>query len=455
MLARILNKTIKLHCIIVAAVATTMLFSSNHLNAQIVIGNPVVGGVEISTDGVVNNQTVKINDDILRQIQSGLKSVDSDFSKSGLRAISMRALNAKMVQHKKSGTPLPAAVNYMAGLQRIEYVMLIEDDIILAGPAEGLKTNSNGNVVGQSSNMPALNVQDFLVAMQNVSQARQGHGISVSIDPTEEGSLRVAKLMKQITPSGFDSESAKVLEEAGGPQKISLTGIPKDSRFAQILVSADYKMKRLAMGLQRTPEFLPSIMEMAQKKNSTWRKITPRFWMECNYEPVAVNDDKTIWKISGQGVCAKTEAEFVNADGSREKAGKPNKLAKAWATRMTDRYEDLSKVEPVFRELRNLMDLSVVAAIIAKHRLMDRAEISVPAITGTETVSLPKWNVPESVPTQCSFMHMGRNLVVTTSGGVMVNSWAIAANTVAESKLNSIGDKALSGKSERWWWNAN
>ena len=101
------------------------------------------------------------------------------------------------------------------------------------------------------------------------------------------------------------------------------------------------------------------------------------------------------------------------------------------------------------------MDLSVVAAIIAKHRLMDRAEISVPAITGTETVSLPKWNVPESVPTQCSFMHMGRNLVVTTSGGVMVNSWAIAANTVAESKLNSIGDKALSGKSERWWWNAN
>ena len=457
MLARNLNKTIKLqHCIIAVIFAATMLFSDNHLNAQIVIGNPVVGGVEISPDGVVNNQRIKINDDILRKIQNGLKSVDSDFSKSGLRAISMRALNAKLVQHQQSGTPLPVAVNYMAGLQRIEYVMLTDNDIILAGPAEGLKTNADGNVVGESSGMPALNVQDFMVAMQHVDDARRGHGISVSIDPTEEGSRKVAKLMKKITPSGFDSDSAKVLEEACGPQQVSLTGIPKDSRFAQILVSADYKMKRLAMGLQRTPEFLPSIMEMAQKKNSAWRKMTPRFWMECNYEPVAVNEDNTIWKISGQGVCAKTEEEFIAADGSRgSKTGKPNKLAKAWATTMTDRFEDLSKVEPVFRELRNLMDLSVVAAIIAKHRLIERAEVSAPAITGTKTVSLPKWNVPQSVPTQCSFMHMDRNLVVTTSGGVTVNSWAVASNTVAESKLNNIGDKALSGKAERWWWNAN
>ena len=444
------------HIIVAAVVAVTILFTGSHLSAQIVIGNPVVGGVEISPAGVVNNQSVKIDDEVLRQIQNGLKNVDTDITKSGLRAISLRALNEQLVKYQNAGQPLPAAVNYMAGLQRIEFVMLTDNDVILAGPAEGLTTNKNGNVVGSKSGLPAINVQDFLVAMQQVDAARTGHGISVSIDPTEEGTRNVAKLMKQITPNSFNSHSAKVLEEACGPQKISLSGVPKDSRFAQILVSADYKMKRLAMGLEQTPEFLPSIMEMAQRRGSAWRQMTPRFWMECNYEPVAVNEDQTIWRISGQGVRAKTEEEILQQDGGRKaKQAKPNKLAKKWAEQMTKQYEQLSQVEPVFRELRNLMDLSVVAAIIAKERLMDKAEISAPAMTGTKTVSLPKWNVPQTVPTQCSFLHMSRSLIVTTSGGVVVNSWAVAGNTTADTKLNRFHNKAMESQSDRWWWNAN
>ena len=392
----------------------------------------------------------------LRQIQNGLKSVDADITKSGLRAVSLRALNNELVKYKNANQPLPISVNYMAGLQRIEYVMLTEDDIILAGPAEGLKTDADGNVVGEKSGMPALNIQDFLVAMRYVDRARTGHGISVSIDPTEEGVRNLNRLMKNITPSGFTAESARILEEACGPQKISLSGVPKDSRFAQILVSADYKMKRLAMGLQQTPDFLPSIMEMAQRRNSTARQMTPRFWMECNYEPVAVNEEKTIWNISGQGVRARTEDEVRHQNGQIQGSrNKPNKLAKRWADQMTERYEDLSQKEPVFRELRNLMDLSVVAAIIAKERLMDKADISAPAITGTETISLPKWNVPQTVPSQCSFMHMQRSLMVTTSGGVIVNSWAVAGNTVASSKLNSLNEKTLNSQGDRWWWNAN
>ena len=457
MLARPITYTFRVQrLIIAAAIAAGLLFSGNQISAQIVIGNPVVGGVDISPDGVVNNQTRKLNDDVLRQIQNGLKDVESDITKPGLRAISLRALNQKLAEYQQSGKPLPAAVNYMAGLQRIEYVMLTDDDVVLAGPAEGLKTDANGNVVGAKSGMPAINVQDFLIAMRHVQQARSGYGISVSIDPTQEGMRNYAKLMKQVTPSSFNNESAKVLEEACGPQKISLSGIPKDSRFAQILVSADYKMKRLAMGLQQTPEFLPSIIEMAKKRGSGWRKMSPRFFMECNYQPVAVNDAKTIWKISGQGVCAKTEEEVLLNNGSRQaSSAKPNKLAKRWADQMTKEYEQLSQVEPVFRELRNLMDLSVVAAIIAKERLMNRAEISAPAITETQTVKLPKWNVPQTVPTQCSFAHLSNSLIVTASGGVTVNSWAVAGNTIADSKLNQFQDKAMSGQADRWWWNAN
>ena len=53
----------------------------------------VVGGVEIDPDGVLSNNAVRLKDDIRIQIEQGLKSVDSDVNKSGLRMISLKALD--------------------------------------------------------------------------------------------------------------------------------------------------------------------------------------------------------------------------------------------------------------------------------------------------------------------------------------------------------------------------
>ena len=323
--------------------------------------------------------------------------------------------------------------------------------MIIAGPGEGFKTTADGRVVGKDSGMPVIQLEDFLVAMRYVNNARQGHGISVSIDPTEEGVRNVSRLMRNYTVSSFNRDSAKQLEEACGAQNISLTGVPKSSRYSQVLVAADYKMKRLAMGLEEAPEFLPSLLAMAQARNSRFKSMSPRFWMETSYEPVAVNKDETIWKINGQGVCAKTEEEHLQNDGIR-KAAKPNKLAKKWADEMTENYEKLSTVEPVFRELRNLMDLSVAAAIIEGEQLLQSVGLNTVAIKGLETVSIPELNVPKTVPTQCSYARMTRSLMVTTSGGVTINSWAVAANKQVDASLAVNVD---AGGAQNWWWNAN
>ena len=44
--------------------------------------------------------------------------------------------------------------------------------------------------------------------------------------------------------------------------------------------------------------------------------------------------------------------------------------------------------------------------------------------------------------------------MVTTSGGVDVDSWAVAENTEKVATLGKIAAVAKEG-SERWWWNAN
>ncbi len=450
----------------ILAVLVTVLvaIADGKLHAQIPGGNGglfiggggVVGGVEFNLDGVLNNDTIRLSDELKNQIERGLKSAESDIGFAGLRMISLKALEKQLVEHRNNRQPLPASMLYMAGLQRIEYVIVSpdNDDVIIAGFGEGFKTDAEGNVVGIRSGMPVIHLQDFLVAMRSVDNARRDYGITVSIDPTEEGNARIRQIMQQLNTRNFNEAAAEALEAAGGPQRITLTGVPKDSRFSQILVASDYKMKRLAMGLDESPDFLPSILAMAQAKNSAANKMTPRFWMECHYEPVAVSEDKSIWKLSGSGVRAKTEEEFLDRDG-KLKSGKPNKLAKKWADTMTQHFDELSKSEPVFRELRNLMDLSVVGAIIAKENLLQRVDLELPAINGLDTIATPTWNVPQSVPTQCSFTRLTNSLMVTTSGGVTVDSWSVAANTTSDAKLTGFANKGLKNRSDRWWWNAN
>ena len=43
------------------------------------------------------------------------------------------------------------------------------------------------------------------------------------------------------------------MEEALGPQTISITGVPPTSHFARVIVAADFRMKRLAMDFEPAP----------------------------------------------------------------------------------------------------------------------------------------------------------------------------------------------------------
>ena len=198
------------------AIAIVTLVSDGQLYAQfggggVLFNNRPVGGVKIDANGVLQNGAVRLDGNIANQIQQKLKTVDADIEKSGMRMISLNALENKMVDCKNNATPFPAELRYMAGLQRIEYVILSDDDVILAGPGEGFKTNANGEVVGEKSGMPVIQLEDFLVAMRSANNARQGYGITVSIDPTQEGVRNVEKMMRNYTVSSFNSRSAREL----------------------------------------------------------------------------------------------------------------------------------------------------------------------------------------------------------------------------------------------------
>ena len=417
-----------------------------------------VGGIRFDTEGVLSQKPSRLEPAVRKNLLNSLSAVDNDITKVGLRMISLKGLEAQVTKAQETGQPLPADVQFMAGLQRLEYVVVDKEnnDILLAGPAEPWTVTESGAVVGKTSGTPVLHLEDFIVAMRSVNDARQDLGISVSIDPTAEGARTLQRFLGSL--KSFHPDLAGRVAEAYGPQQISLTGVPKDSRFSQILVAADYKMKRLSMGLEQSPiDDFPSLLEIARRKDARFKNAAPRFWMECNYEPLAKNADGTVFQIRGSGVKALTEDQYFDKDGNREAKGKTNKFAKAWADAMTERFDELAVAEPVFRELRNIMDMSVAAAIIEQNRLAAMANLELPNIAGTaeQFVSIPAWNVPTTIPAECSFVHLSRSWLVTASGGVQVDSWAVASDSEVVDTVGKVAEVAMTRTAERWWWNAN
>lgn len=406
--------------------------------------NRVVGGISVDANGVITGDISKLTASEIANLTKAISNVDPKLDEAGMRAVSLKAIEAALADAAKNNTNISPEIQFMAGLTRIEFVVVKPEtnDVLLVGPADGWKVNERGAVVSKTSGHPVLMLEDFLVAMRTVDNARSDYGISVDIRPTDEGMVKYNEISKGLASGRFNSSHAAQIEEAVGPQPISVTGVPLDSHFAQVLVAADYRLKQLSMGLTKSPiAKFPSVMEMFAQKGGLSATIAPRFWLECNYDAVSRSEDGNVWRISGPGAKALTQETYYDKDGKvvEGKTAKKNKTAETWAEMMTKRYEELSDADPIFRELRNIMDMSVIAAIISKENLLEKANLDASEITQlNSSFTTPVWHNPESVPSKCVFV----GNMVSVSGGIQVDSWAVAANQKVDASLANVANAA-------------
>src|SRR5688572_10170025 len=232
---------------IVLLSAMAVLLVPAHALAQNCNGYRVqqVGGVSINADGVLALPDSPITKEMRDQIRKEMREAAAELNRPvTLRKISLRAIEDAVASSDKNVTfQLPEEIRFLAGIQRIQYILVYPDlnDIVLAGPGEGWKIDERANIVGQTTGRPVLQLEDLVVALRSVDAARQG-GISVSIDPTPEGRQQFEKFMraqKQFTPAVVGG-----IEKAMGSQQVTITGVPATSRFARLLTASDYKMKR-------------------------------------------------------------------------------------------------------------------------------------------------------------------------------------------------------------------
>ncbi len=443
----------------VAIAAMGVVFLAHSSEAQFAnnTGNRVVGGVSIDANGLVRDAIAEDQSAELALLRQQLSGGKHNFAiPAAMRMISLKQLQAAMVDAAATGKPLPEEILLLGGLTRVQYVMAYPDqqDIVIAGPSENWTIGKNGSIVGIESGRTIVYLDDLLVAFQTADSART-NAISCSIDPTPEGTQRLTALLDGIrlgpgvNPVSFEP----AMRKAFGPQKVTLAGLPVSSHMARVIFAADYHMKRYGMNLAEAPvKGLPSYIDMI--RNKSVKAPQSRWWMACDYQAIERSDDNLAWKLNGRGIKTLTEQEVIQKDGSVKQTGKTEPMAQKWAELFSDKLDELAIHEPVFGELRNVMDVCVIAALVQSRSLDEIAHCDLSVLRGQQkTVTLSELPAPSELDPQCSFLKTASGWVVTASGGVMVDSWSVVSKTADNQELKTVRDRAKTSKNGIWSWN--
>lgn len=420
-----------------------------------------MAGVMIDAEGVLRTRVfTDPNGQVMRErVASAKATLDpkvTSFSK--LRKISLNRLEQAILDHQST---LSDEMRYMAGLLRVRYVFYYPDskDIVLAGPAEGWVADPANRVVGLTSGRPVVQLQDLVAALRAFPTGGSPTSmIGCSIDPTQEGLASMQNYLRTNRPNPNEPQPfVEGLRNSLGYQLVSINGINPKTRFAQVMVEADYRMKLIGIGLEKPPVKLISYVERAKPANIS-RDAMQRWFFVPDYKCVRQSEDELGMELVGDGVKLVGADEVVKGDGMRHaSAGLANKASQAFVANFTKSYPELAERSPVYAELRNLVDLSIAAAYIQEQDYCGKAEWKMELFGSEEAFPIETYDIPKTVESAVNAVWKGQTLMTPVGGGVQIQP-----NQALESENRLSDDKAKVSKLReaikpnlakgQWWW---
>lgn len=324
-----------------------------------VVVPPVFGtsnGVYIDADSTLHQrQTDGANDLAVARLRA--KALRQPPAAQDLTYVSLPRVLAevrKCVEEKKE---IPAELRYLSGMTRIRYVFLYPEDhdLIIAGPSEPYDATIATEPYGKVTGRPVLHLDDLVTAL------RTQRAFGCSLDPHPDSLRRSNAVMKRLA-NATRGERMDALKEAMGPQQVRFWGTRPDSRLAFVTIAADYKLKRLILGLDPMP-----VAGVGSPVDNS-RAAANRFWFEVNYAPLLTSAAGDAFELRGPRLLIKPGTFSNDTRGATESS-------KAFAKRFTAKIEALSAVVPLFADLQNVADVSVVASLIRRDGLDRKAGV--------------------------------------------------------------------------------
>lgn len=380
-----------------------------------------------------------------------------------LRCVSLTRLEGEIGRRAAAGVALDESMLTLAGLQRAEYVFALPGtrEVCLAGPAGDWRLDDEARLVSRASGLPVVRLDDLLTLLRRDPRSPFG----CSIDPRPESLARAQRFLAgHAIPRGSRARDRWLSQatDALGLQDLSYQGIPRDSHAACVLGEADYHMKLLGMGKAQGPAGLQSYLDSIRVEPGEQAPAlgAVRWWFGMHYAAVSVAADGRAYRLKGQGVRLLSENEALSERGQRAPTGQSDQHAQAYAAAFTSSFAALATKYPVYGELRNLFDLSLVTTILATTALAEDAGWSPGLLANADRLPLPRYAAPTTVETIASLRQVNRELVLASvAGGV----WARPVE-VLESRRQTATARygPLSGDvgpppedTQRWWWDLN
>lgn len=420
-----------------------------------------VGGISIDAKGVV--APVFQKEVAFKLTQKRLEAfakknfADNLNASSDMRMVSLVQLEEacrKFADEKKHVSP---EIQFLAGLQRIDYVFAYPEsgDLVIAGPAEGFAPDALGRVVGITTGRPPLRLDDLIVALRAVPKSSM---IGCSIDPTQAG-LRAfhSYIERNSTPATTTVIQRRFREmaQAMGTHDVSVFGVPADSHFAEVLVEADYRMKLMSVGLERprVKGFISHLQALRPGQNTF-----QRWWFSPLYDAFQQSEDGNAFAFSGQRLQLMAEEERITAAGNRVVLPQDNAVTtQKYARQFTEKFDEIAKVTPVFAELQNITDLSVLIALLQKKQLVQKVGWQMSLFLDEEKTPLVKRNVPRQVQSVYSHRRAGRLILGLVAGGVELTPGRVVASAKFERASRELTAATAQADASRatgknWWW---
>ena len=189
------------------------------------------------------------------------------------------------------------------------------------------------------------------------------------------------------------------------PQKVGVFGVPADSRYAAIMVQADYDMKSLVDGTDtlEIPGFRSLVdrkLDVARRDLEQGRPISMslssmnRFWFTSGHSRFARTDDATLFVETP--VKLLTEQEHLTRRDGRRPTGGQDPMADAFCRSFTDVYEEIARARPIYAQLAGLYRVACCAGLMVER---DGEIVKGFGLEGLlDGGGIPNVDVPDTVP---------------------------------------------------------
>lgn len=364
----------------------------------------------------------------------------------------MIAISEKASAHES----LPPDFERFFGMSWIDGYVLDpkNDDIILVGKV--------------IKDRPTYHSEDLLVNMHNVFDSTIAP--YCSLDPKPEN---IRRLNKVLSNESADFETTiRNCKNAVGGQMVVVSGVPRNSRHAKIMIYADYEMKKLSQGLIHIPGIRSCIDISISNRRSSLQKGSSmsRFWFH-----IKENKDGMVYPnyIENEGivfinecpVVVLTEKQESDAEGNTsDNASEEDADADTFAMDMSRNYGKIAETNVLFAELENLFRLQACLKSLKFKKVIFESKQDI--ITGASLNFLPGEELPPSLPGLVNYKILEKEkkengIILTNSqlylvcGGVSQDMETMESNFINDNSISEYKKIIITSRpkinSISWW----